>query len=273
MREKLFRYVGAKGRLIKTLLYNFPKGYTSMKFVDLFGGSGIVLYRKQPSEIEIFNDLDEGVSSIFWCLMNDYERFCFRLQYATHSENIFKWFINGYKPANRLELAVKTMYEIMMSFGGKRMELSRVPKTSRKKQTKQLYRIFLPTLFEKWRHRFVDHAVQIYNEDFEVCINRTDESNAFYYCDPPYVLADRHYQIVFTEADHIRLFNQLNKLEGKFLLSYDDDPFIRNLYQDYHIKTIELKYMFVAESRDTLRNELLIANYPLPEQTKLEEHL
>ncbi len=43
------------------------------------------------------------------------------------------------------------------------------------------------------------------------------------------------YDVQFTEDDHLRLKNALDHIKGKFVLSYNDDEFIRELYKDYTI--------------------------------------
>ena len=74
----------------------------------------------------------------------------------------------------------------------------------------------------------------IENKDFEKLIRQYDRPVSFFYCDPPYFETEGYYKNVgedgFTEKDHIRLRDSLMKAQGKFLLSYNDCEFIRELY-------------------------------------------
>ncbi|WP_373844550.1 DNA adenine methylase [Clostridium sp.] len=45
------------------------------------------------------------------------------------------------------------------------------------------------------------------------------------YLDPPYYGIERYYQVQFSKEDHIRLFDCLKKVKGKFILSYNDCEF------------------------------------------------
>ena len=81
--------------------------------------------------------------------------------------------------------------------------------------------------------------VNIYiNEKLEELIGRTDRPETFYYLDPPYTVADRggYYQHAFAEEDHRRLARVLRGVKGRFLLSYDDVPLVRDLYQGFTIE-------------------------------------
>ena len=89
-----------------------------------------------------------------------------------------------------------------------------------------------------------------------------DSYRTFWYLDPLFKMADndRYYKVCknkeFNHED-FRLF--IGKLRGKFILSYDDCDFIKDLYKCYNINII-LVYSFL---RRGYRPELLISNYEL----------
>lgn len=272
MREKPFRYAGAKGNLLKVIYGCHPKNYRDLINVEVFGGSAPWLFFKPKSVLEIYNDYDEGVSSFFWCLINDFERFCFRLQYMHHSELILEWFTN-FTPRNRLELAVKTLYEVYFRYGGlRRGVLVRWHNIESWKGRTHLP-LFMFELFDDWRNRF--SQVQIYSEDFEQLIERIDKKEVLYYCDPPYTEAEKKgfYGKNFSEEDHFRLAEVLSGVEGKFLLSYDDKPFVRELYSKFHIKEVKLNYGIQGGSKEKKYQELLIANYPIAKRMELTDFI
>ena len=107
--------------------------------------------------------------------------------------------------------------------------------------------------------------VVIENKDFEKLISQYDRPNTQFYLDPPYFATEDYYEDVgFTRADHERLCNALLGIEGKFLLSYNDCPEIRELYSKPGI-TIETttRLSNIAQRYDAGKQypELLIANY------------
>lgn len=105
--------------------------------------------------------------------------------------------------------------------------------------------------------RLLDNGVVIEHKDFENLIKVYDRPTALFYCDPPYHKTERYYDAEFTEADHVRLKDCLNGIKGRFLLSYNDDDFIRNLYREHNIRSVER-----ANNMTTGKYaELLISNY------------
>ena len=117
-------------------------------------------------------------------------------------------------------------------------------------------------------HKRLD-KVMIENRDFEKLIKQYDFENAFFYCDPPYSKGCG-YEVTSTEDfDHERLREILGNIKGRFLLSYDDSPKIRELYKGFEMIAIERQNGINNRQGDNRLNkvfkELLIANYPIRE--------
>ncbi len=115
--------------------------------------------------------------------------------------------------------------------------------------------------------------VVIENQDFEALIRHYDRTNTFFYCDPPYYTSEYVYDCGFTWEDHLRLYRVLHNLKGKFLLSYNDCPEIRELYRGYsffdfkRVHSMAQKYEAGKEFP-----ELLIGNYDLFERERAEPY-
>jgi DNA adenine methylase len=68
---------GGKSRFTSKIIALFPPHQT---FIDVFGGSGAVLLAKQPSPVEVYNDIDAGLANLFRVLRDS--RLSRRLQKA-----------------------------------------------------------------------------------------------------------------------------------------------------------------------------------------------
>lgn len=112
--------------------------------------------------------------------------------------------------------------------------------------------------------------VVIENKDFEKLISQYDRLVSFFYCDPPYFATENYYSDVgFTSDDHIRLRDELIKIQGKFLVSYNDCPEIRKLYNLPNIRIEEISRMNNLAQRyesGSQYAELLISNYDTAER-------
>ncbi len=105
--------------------------------------------------------------------------------------------------------------------------------------------------------RLMKSSVVIEHKDFENLIKVYDRPTALFYCDPPYHSTEKYYDVPFAESDHIRLRDTLANIKGKFLLSYNDDDFVRGLYKDFKIEAIERGNNLAGGKF----KELIITNY------------
>ena len=73
--------------------------------------------------------------------------------------------------------------------------------------------------------------------------------------------------MVFKKEDHVRLRDTLASIQGKFMVSYNDCAYIRELYQDFHIEAVT-RINNLAQRYDNGSEfpEVLIANYDMEER-------
>ncbi|MDE6092219.1 MAG: DNA adenine methylase, partial [Ruminococcus sp.] len=76
-------------------------------------------------------------------------------------------------------------------------------------------------------------------------------------CDPPYSSTERYYESAFKYDDHERLYAILSGIQGKFILSYNDSQYIRELYKDFEVATTERQ----NNLSKGLYKELIIKNF------------
>lgn len=66
-----------------------------------------------------------------------------------------------------------------------------------------------------------------------------DRQDALLYLDLPYYGTNKYYQALFSKSDHEKLARTLRNVKGKFLLSYNDCEFVREVYRDFYIEEIQ----------------------------------
>lgn len=85
--------------------------------------------------------------------------------------------------------------------------------------------------------------------------------NSFVYIDPPYFKRDKLYK---NNINHLELFEYIKSLpkDVKWLLSYDDNEYIRDLYKEYNIVVDNFKYCAMkTKNKHNIKNELWISNF------------
>src|SRR5690625_4190982 len=96
MRSPL-RWVGGKGKLVNTILPLFPehKGY-----VEVFGGSAVVLLNKPSSKWEVLNDFDSNLANFWKVIQRDKDKFLESFKYEIVSRERFQEYREKYKMSN-----------------------------------------------------------------------------------------------------------------------------------------------------------------------------
>lgn len=108
---------------------------------------------------------------------------------------------------------------------------------------------------------------KITNLDYEEVVN-TKGKNVFVFLDPPYYSATKSALYgkngnLHKGFDHERFANVMQKCSHKWLITYDDSKFIRELFSFANITTWNLTYGMrnVNENSDQNGKELFISNY------------
>ena len=120
---------------------------------------------------------------------------------------------------------------------------------------------------EKWQKMF-ESITNIENMDFEKVIKKYDSSTTYFYTDPPYYIVGEgayYSNHDFGRQDHERLSNVLQKIKGKFSLSYYDFPdlsvwFPKNQYR-WESKLFAKAAAAKKGQKQNMGEELLIMNY------------
>ncbi|MPL76150.1 hypothetical protein SDC9_21995 [bioreactor metagenome] len=73
----------------------------------------------------------------------------------------------------------------------------------------------------------------------------------------------------FKKEDHVRLRDTLAGCQGKWLVSYNDCEFIRELYQDFSIKAVSrINNLAQRYENGSEYAEVLISNYDTGERSR-----
>lgn len=107
----------------------------------------------------------------------------------------------------------------------------------------------------------------ITNLDYEVLVNK-DGEKVFIFLDPPYYSATKSALYgkngnMHKSFDHVKFAENMKNCKHKWLITYDDSEYIRNLFSFANIMPWELMYGMrnVTKGADQKGKELFISNY------------
>jgi DNA adenine methylase len=104
--------------------------------------------------------------------------------------------------------------------------------------------------------------VYIENRDFREIIPRFDKGDTFFYIDPPYHGCENYYgNDIFSREDFKVLRDLLKCIKGKFILSINDVPEIRELFRGFNIEVVETSYSAGGANKKKRVTELLVMDY------------
>jgi DNA adenine methylase len=122
------------------------------------------------------------------------------------------------------------------------------------------------------------NKTQITNFDYKTVVD-TEGGNTFLFLDPPYFSATKSALYgkngkLHKSFDHERFAKTMKNCSHKWLITYDDSPYIRQLFSFANIISWDLTYGMRNVKEDSNQNgkELFISNYleKLPNQRQME---
>lgn len=284
--NSIISWVGGKKAIRDFIYTRFPTSYE--RYIEVFGGGGWVLFGKPPDKFEVYNDFNNNLTNMFSVIRDQPLAFIEELGYLPENGraifNLYKNIISKHYVEDKYveeemervhvfftEIQESEIYEIMKK---KRIENQDVKlAVAFFKLIRYSYGAGCKTYgCRPYDVRKAFHLVwevsdrlantMIENKDFEALICQYDRPNAFFYCDPPYYETEAMYEVLFTKEDHIRLRDALAKIQGNFLLSYNDCDFIRELYKDFYVESFtRVNNLALRYDRQSEFPEVLISNY------------
>jgi DNA adenine methylase len=245
-------YIGGKRALAKQIIANFPAHTT---YVEAFCGGGQVFFRKEPSKVEVINDLDQEVVNFFRVCQSHAEELIRYMRFTVTSRTWFDLMmrtdpetLTDVQRAARFLYLAKNTYASLIRRRNYGTNVTQPPPFNPER---------LPEILEETRKRLA--RVQIENLPYEQVLRRYDRPTTLAYLDPPYY-ARKLYRYNLEHDDFVRMAELLQSLKGKFVLSLNDVPEVREIFKRFQMRGVELHYTAQKVAGRRFR-ELLITNF------------
>jgi DNA adenine methylase len=224
-------------------------------YAEPFVGMGGVFFRRtKVPRVEVINDRNGEVVNLFRILQRHYPQFMDTLKFQITSRREFER-LKACDPATLtdLERAARFIYLQKLAFGGKVTGQSFGVDTTGGARF-NLNR--LGPLLEDVHERLA--GVVIENLNWLKFVDRYDRPDTLFYLDPPYFGNEDDYgKSLFGRDQFEALAARLRQIKGRFVMSINDVPEIRELFSECLIQPVELTYS-VSGGKGTNAKELII---------------
>lgn len=226
-----FGYPGGKSRSVEHILPHLP--YNG-KYVEIFGGSGIILLNRRPDKMEVYNDKYGGVVNFYRCI-KDPIKLKALIDYLELTLKSREMFLDSQDlivtSKDDVERAANWYYMIMHSFSKLGRNFGRdLNKTSHGIDS------HFP-IFKQTHNRLKN--VLIENLDWTTCIKDFDSYDTVFYCDPPYMnttTSGNLYEHGMSIKDHTNLCEMIFQSKGFFALSgYENEMYSTFPWDDIQV--------------------------------------
>ncbi len=256
------KWHGGKYYLSKELIPYFPEHHT---YLEPYGGAASALLNKDPSAVEIYNDLNDKITNLFRVIKHNGQEFQRQLTLTPYNEVEFNDSLFS-KPCDPVERAVRDFVNLRQSIGGRGDAFSLTLHRSRRHMADVVSGYLsaideqLPLIMDRLRE------VQILCRPAIEVIRKWDDPNAFIYCDPPYLpvtrVSTKVYENEMTSDQHVALGEVLKECKSKVMISgYPSELYNNWLYKGWTVVTFDIANHAASGDTKQRKQETIWMNY------------
>lgn len=248
-------YLGGKSLLANKIIPKIPE-HTC--YCEVFAGAAWLLFKKEESQVEIINDINKDLVTLYRVIKNHLEEFVRYLKWILVARDEFQRFKEeNPETLTDIQRAVRFYYLLRAGYGAKVVgQTFNIGPT--RPSSLNLLRIEEDLSAAHLRLC----RVYIENMHYQKLIRRFDRPDTFFYIDPPYHGCENDYGTgIFNRLDFARLRDILLGVQGRFIMSINDVPEIRELFRDFFIEEVATNYTMPGAHKQKKVTELFIRNY------------
>lgn len=248
----LVPWIGGKGRLASEILPLFPP-HTC--YVEAFAGAAALFFRKEPSKVEVLNDVNGDLVNLYRVVQHHLEEFVRQFKWSLVSRQMWKWLkATPTETLTDIQKAARFYYLQRLAFGG------RVVGPAFGTATTSSPRLNLLRIEEDLSEAHMRLSrTTIERLDWATCVERYDRQHTLFYMDPPY-WGTEGYGVPFELAEYSKMAAALRAMKGKAIVSVNDIPEMRQAFARLRTKRVSLRYT-VGRTVRPLRGELIVMNW------------
>ena len=266
--KSVLRYPGGKSRVVKTIRKYIPPHFEEFREPFVGGGSiFIALKQDLPDSVDfVINDINPDVYLFWKYLKDDGEGFrnavvSIKNRFDTGRE-LFNYYSNEEQEWNDFERALRFFILNRITFSGLVDSGGFSQESYEKRFTESIINKLVPLAN-------LIKDIEITNKDYNHLL-KEGRKDVFLFLDPPY-FNSRDSKLYGKNGDFHKNFDHENFAEKmkrcghRWLITYDDSPEIRELFNFAHINCWNFSYGMTNAKKSKSRNgnELIITNYEI----------
>jgi DNA adenine methylase len=254
-------WFGGKVKLARQIISVMPD---HSHYCEVFLGGGSVFFAKPKVARNVINDLNGNLVNLYVQVRDHFDELSEKVYWTLYSRTEYKKFYrlhqNNYEGIDDISRAMIYLFLVQANFNS-RIGLGF---SASIESNSASFNLALIERLKLAREKL--DAVVIENRTFAEIIPKYDVKDSLLYLDPPYYITlteKSYYEKSMSHLEHLNLQYHLSKCKAPWLLSYDDLPEVVELYKDFFIQRLAVKYSFGQKKRVRKCEELLIANFKM----------
>ncbi|MFN3882956.1 MAG: DNA adenine methylase [Nitrincola lacisaponensis] len=253
MAKPIVPWIGGKRKLAKHILPLFPEHSC---YVEPFCGAGALFFMKEPSKVEILNDINSDLVNLYRVVKYHLEELYKQFKWLLSSRQSWDW-MQKTSPDTLTDIqrAARFLYLQKQAFGGKVSgQTFGTATTSRPRFNIFTLEQDLADVHYRLSNATIEHL------DWERTVTKYDRPHTLFYLDPPY-WQTAGYGVEFGWEQYCRIAELARSTKGHMIISINDHPDIRELFSGCSIQELDYKYTVGGNGKTAGVKELLITNW------------
>lgn len=253
MLRPLVAWPGGKRRLASRIIDLLPQHQC---YVEPFAGAAGVLFSKEPCKVEVLNDINGDLISLYRCVQHHLDEFVRQFRWALTSRQMFEWAkMSRPETLTDIQRAARFYYLQRLSFGAKVSSRNfGYSPTSPPKLNLLRLEEHLSEAHLRLSNVVIEHL------PWDDCIDRYDRPGTVFFLDPPYWQTEG-YGVPFPIEEYAKLAATMAALKGKAVLTINDHPDMRKTFAAFEFDRAQINYTISGAHQPKAATELVFRTW------------
>jgi DNA adenine methylase len=225
-------------------------------YVEPFAGSAALFFHKQPSDVEVLNDINGELVNLYRVVQHHLDELVRQFRWALVSRTLFDWAkLTDPRTLTDVQRAARFYYLQRNAFGGKVTSQTFGTSTTVPPRLNLLrMEEDLSAAHLRLARAFIEHL------PWADVVRRYDRPTALFFMDPPYWRV-AGYGVPFVRGEYDALAEAMRTMKGRALLTINDHPEMRQAFAGFRYESVAITYTVGGNGRSKPTRELIYRSW------------